>query len=114
MRLNSYEDFSPLKEIILGSAEGYVERLRDLSFDMFISDNLTGARGYYPSITDWRPGEDRRRRNEPQRYALKSRYLNELIEDVAELGAQLEALSVTVLRPMPLAAGLSAVSAPGW
>ena len=59
MRLNSFDDFTPLREVVIGSADGYRERLHDLSFDMFISDNLTGARGYYPSITDWRPGAER-------------------------------------------------------
>jgi len=114
MKLNSYDDFTPLREVVLGSADGYLNRLPDLSFDMFISDNLTGARGYYPSISDWRPGEDRARRNEPDRLALKTRFLDELIEDVEELARQLVALSVTVHRPMPLDPGLDEVSTPAW
>ena len=114
MRLNSFDDFSPLKEIVVGSADGYARRLHDLSFDMFISDNLTGARGYYPSITDWRPGEERRSRNEPRRLAMKERYVQELIEDVEGVVAELEALSVKVLRPMALPADLGDVSSPAW
>lgn len=65
MRLNSYDDFTPLKEVVLGSADGYLDRVRDMSFDMFISDNLSGARGYYPSISTWRDSEERRDRNTP-------------------------------------------------
>ncbi|AUY49204.1 glycine amidinotransferase [Streptomyces sp. CB01881] len=114
MRLNSYDDFTPLKEVVLGSAVNYAERLRDLSFDMFISDNVSGARGYYASITDWRPGEDRKKRNEPQRLAMKERFLDELIEDVEGIAAALKSLGLTVHRPMRLAPEATEMSAPGW
>ncbi|MFB7618831.1 glycine amidinotransferase [Kitasatospora sp. NPDC056181] len=114
MRLNSYDDFTPLKEVVLGSAVNYAERLRDLSFDMFISDNVSGARGYYASITDWRPGEDRKKRNEPQRLAMKERFLDELIEDVEGIATALKSLGLTVHRPMRLAPEATEMSAPGW
>lgn len=114
MRLNSYDDFTALREVVLGRAEGYRERLHDLSFDMFISDNLSGARGYYPSIADWRPGPERDRRNEPDRLALKTRFLEELIEDVEGIAAALESLGVRVLRPLSPAPGAGEVAAPGW
>lgn len=114
MRLNSFDDFTPLKEVVLGSATGYRDRIRDLSFDVFVSDNLSGARGYYPSITDWRDGEGRRDRDEPHRLAVKQRYIEELIEDVEGLAAVLESLSVRVHRPMPLGPALGEMSAPAW
>jgi glycine amidinotransferase len=114
MRLNSFDDFSPLKEVVVGDASGYVERIRDLSFDEFISDNLSGARGYYPSITDWRGGETRRNRNEPRRVAMKERYVHELIEDVDGIAAQLAALSIKVYRPMTAPSALGEVAALGW
>ncbi|MBP0455656.1 glycine amidinotransferase [Kitasatospora sp. RG8] len=114
MRLNSYDDFTPLKEVVLGSAVNYAERLRDLSFDMFISDNVSGARGYYASITDWRPGEDRKKRNEPERLAMKERFLDELIEDVEGIATALKSLGLTVHRPMRLAPEATEMSAPGW
>ena len=113
-RLNSYDDFSPLKEVILGSVANYVERLHDLSFDMFVADNLTGAKGYYPSITDWYGGASRSDRNEPHRLAMKTRFLDELIEDVEGLAAILESLSVKVLRPMPLDPEPKDVATPAW
>ncbi|GAA4240042.1 glycine amidinotransferase [Actinomadura meridiana] len=112
MLLNSYDDFTPLKEVILGSATGYADRIRDLSFDMFISDNLSGARGYYPSITDWRPGEARRNRNEPHLLAMKERFVEELIEDIEGIATLLQSLSVTVHRPMPTA--LEDMVTPAW
>jgi glycine amidinotransferase len=114
VRLNSYDDFTGLREVVLGSAEGYRDRLRDLSFDMFISDNLSGARGYYPSITDWRPGQERERRNEPGRLALKIRFLEELIEDVEGIKTALESLGVRVYRPLFPASGPSDGTALAW
>lgn len=96
MRLNSYDDFTLLKEVVLGSADGYLDRVRDMSFDMFISDNLSGARGYYPSLSTWRDSEERRDRNTPHRLEQKERFLGELVEDVEGLAAQLAALGVTV------------------
>ncbi|MEV0730594.1 glycine amidinotransferase [Polymorphospora sp. NPDC050346] len=114
MRLNSYDDFSPLKEVILGSAVNYVERIHDLSFDMFISDNLTGARGYYASITDWYDGSSRAKRNEPHRLALKKRFLDELIEDIEGMAEVLESLSIKVLRPMSLDPRPKDVATPAW
>lgn len=112
--LNSYDDFTALKEVVLGSASEYAERIRDLSFDMFISDNLTGARGYYPSISDWRDSEERRNRNEPRRLAMKERFVAEVIEDVEGMAAALTSLGVRVLRPMPLPPGPGDMAAPGW
>ncbi|MGC4786326.1 glycine amidinotransferase [Micromonospora sp. DT178] len=114
MRLNSYDDFSPLKEVVLGSAANYLERIHDLSFDMFVSDNLTGAKGYYPSITDWHDGASRASRNEPHRLATKKRFLGELIEDVEGISTILESLGVRVLRPMPLDPEPKDMATPAW
>jgi glycine amidinotransferase len=114
MRLNSFDDFTPLKEVVLGSATNYVERLLDMSFDMFISDNLSGARGYYPSVAEWRASAERRNRNEPHRLAMKERFLGELIEDVEGMAEQLAALSVRVHRPMPLDPDLGEMASPAW
>jgi glycine amidinotransferase len=114
MHLNSYDDFSSLKEVILGSAAGYADRLHDLSFDMFISDNLTGAKGYYPSITDWYDAASRPTRNEPSRLAMKKRFIDELIEDVEDIATTLESMSVKVQRPMPLDPQRGDVATPAW
>ncbi|MFE3604132.1 glycine amidinotransferase, partial [Streptomyces sp. NPDC059142] len=114
MSLNSYDDFTPLREIVLGSADGYRDRVRDMSFDMFISDNLSGARGYYPSLSTWRDSEDRRRRNAPDRLAMRERFLDEMIEDVEGIGDQLTALGITVHRPLPLVPDLTAVATPAF
>jgi glycine amidinotransferase len=114
MRLNSFEDFTPLKEIVLGSADGYADRVRDMSFDMFVSDNLSGARGYYPSISTWRDSAERRERNAPRLLAMKERFLQELIEDVEGIAAHLESLHVTVHRPLAPGSDLDHVATPAW
>jgi glycine amidinotransferase len=115
MRLNSYDDWTPLKEVVLGSATDYAERVDDLSFDMFISDNLSGARGYYPSIAAWHDNAaSRATRNEPRKVEQKRRFLGELIEDVENMGSVLDSLGVTVLRPVPLGAPGPDMVAPAW
>jgi glycine amidinotransferase len=114
MRLNSYDDFTPLKEIVVGTADGYVDRILDLSFDMFISDNVSGTRGYYPSISTWRDSAERRDRNTPHRLALKERFLSELVEDVEGIAAALTSLGVTVHRPMAIDPDLRRVTTPAW
>lgn len=40
MKLNSHNEWAPLKEIIVGSAENYLSHERDLSFDIFFHENL--------------------------------------------------------------------------
>jgi len=114
MRLNSFDDFSPLKEVILGSASDYHSRILDLSFDMFIIDNLSGARGYYPSIADWHDGGSRAERNEPHRLDMKLRFVDELIEDVEGIEAILKSFSVKVHRPMAFDSTPGDVVSPAW
>ncbi|MFI0982554.1 glycine amidinotransferase [Streptomyces sp. NPDC021093] len=114
MRLNSFDDFTALKEVVLGSADGYADRIHDLSFDMFISDNLSGAKGYYPSISEWRPSQERDDRNEPHRLALKKRFLEELIEDVEGIADSFRELGVTVHRPLALDPAATDVTTPAW
>ncbi|MGW6461234.1 hypothetical protein ACWF94_35790 [Streptomyces sp. NPDC055078] len=47
MRLNSHDDFTPLKEIVVGSAANYLSHERDVSFELFHHENLSGFR------SDW-------------------------------------------------------------
>lgn len=114
MVASSYDDFSPLKEILIGSAAGYRDRIEDVSFDMFVSDNVSGTRGYYPSISTWRDSDERGRRNEPRRLDLKRRFIEELHEDVELLCSTLRTAGVSVLRPLPIPSELREVSTPAW
>jgi glycine amidinotransferase len=109
VKLNSYDDWSPLKEIVVGSADGYREHAADLSFDLFFYDNLTQdnqerSHGYYPRIGA--PSTDGRR------LAIKQRYVEELNEDVEGIADTLSALGVTVLRPIRTVAG--EITTPAW
>jgi glycine amidinotransferase len=104
--LNSYDEWSPLKELILGSAEHYFEHYRDLSFDMFFSDNLTGTRGYYPRLGAGK--------GDSARHVINKRYVEELVEDVEGMADAFRDSSITVHRPLQLDPALSAVTTPAW
>ena len=56
MTLNSYDEWSPLKEVVVGSAAHYTSHERELSFDLFFHDNIAGdnttrSEWYYPRLT---------------------------------------------------------------
>jgi glycine amidinotransferase len=113
MRLNSYDEWSPLKEIIVGSGSGYTEHLADLSFDLFFYDNLTQDNrgrpdGYYPRLGA------RDRSASGTRLAIKQRYVDELNEDVEEMAKTISFLGVVVHRPMRAAGTTGEVTTPAW
>ncbi|MEO5876315.1 MAG: glycine amidinotransferase [Streptosporangiaceae bacterium] len=110
MQLNSHDDFSPLREIIVGSATNYTSHDRELSFDLFHHDNLKGFRSdwAYPRLTtptgystdrDWK---------------IKQRYAEELAEDVEDLAAVLADAGVTVHRPLDLPENAAPIAGFGW
>ncbi|GAA2581124.1 hypothetical protein GCM10010399_08610 [Dactylosporangium fulvum] len=113
--LNSYDDWSPLREIVVGSAAAYREHVRDLSFELFFYDNLTDdnpnrPHGYYPQLTGGtgEPGA-------PRREAIKQRYVDELNEDVEGIADVLSGMGVTVHRPIALPAQRPGeVRTPAW
>lgn len=98
--LNSFDDFSPLKEIIVGSANGYRDHLHRMSFDTFISDNLTGTRGYYASIAPWAGPADPKKQIVSRDRGLEAEFVEELIEDVELLASTLLSAGVKVMRPL--------------
>jgi glycine amidinotransferase len=111
--LNSFDEWSPLREVVVGTAENYLSHERELSFDLFFHDNLakdnpTRLEWYYPRVT--KHGSGPRTRRVP----LKQRYVDELNEDLAGLVETLRSLSVTVYRPLPLAASAAEVRTPAW
>lgn len=108
MRLNSFDEWSPLREVIVGSARNYISHERELSFELFFFDNLRTAAWYYPRLST--PGGDEGRSTTH----IKRRYVEELNEDVAGIAEVLESLSVTVHRPMDLDAGTPEVRTPAW
>ncbi|MGH3365903.1 MAG: hypothetical protein ACRDOY_01730 [Nocardioidaceae bacterium] len=110
MQLNSHDDFTPLREIIVGSAENYLSHDRDVTFELFHHESLTGFRSdwAYPRLTA--ADGDRTVRN----WSIKQRYTEELHEDVENLAATLAALGVTVHRPLPLPPNAAPIAGLGW
>jgi glycine amidinotransferase len=105
VRLNSYDDWSPLQEVIVGSATNYTAHEHELSFALFFYDQISSQKSfydqmYYPVLTP--PSRDTRER--VASYSpIKKRYIEELNEDVEGIAQTLQSLSITVKRPMPLA-----------
>lgn len=109
MRLNSFDEWSPLREVIVGSADNYVSHERELSFDLFFHDNLVRTEWYYPRLSS-AIGKGAK----PGKILIKKRYVEELTEDLHGLVAALESLGVTVQRPMSLDPSTGDVTTPAW
>ncbi|MFG2049595.1 glycine amidinotransferase [Micromonospora sp. NPDC048935] len=120
MMLNSFDEWSPLKEVVVGSAMNYNSHERELSFDLFFHDNIAGdnasrSEWYYPRLTPaGRGGSAHGPSGGSDRLLIKQRYVEELNEDVEALAQTLASLSVTVHRPMHLDPSTSEVRTPGW
>ncbi|NXY96122.1 glycine amidinotransferase [Streptomyces sp. BR123] len=121
MTLNSFDEWSTLKEVVVGSAANYTSHERELSFDLFFHDNIAGdnstrSEWYYPRLSvseagTGDTGQDGARRG---RVPIKQRYVDELVEDLEGIAGALTDLGVTVHRPMDLDAGTSEVRTPAW
>ncbi|MBA8827783.1 glycine amidinotransferase [Saccharopolyspora lacisalsi] len=115
MKLHSFDEWSPLREIVLGSASGYREQARDLSFHLFFYDNLVHDnpkthRGYYPRLaTGDEPADE-----EKSTVSIKKRYVDELHEDVEGMAEALESLGVRVRRPIDIYEGATQFSTLAW
>ncbi|CAL9641910.1 glycine amidinotransferase [Streptomyces sp. enrichment culture] len=113
MLLNSFDEWSRLREVVVGSAENYVSHERELSFDLFFHDNLaqdnpSRSEWYYPRLSARSEPSDRRR------LPVARRYVDELNEDLEGLADTLRDLGVTVHRPRALPAGTAEVTTPAW
>jgi glycine amidinotransferase len=109
--LNSFDEWSQLREVIVGSAENYTSHERELSFDLFHHDNITRSEWYYPRLSSTKSAQPQR---QVGRSPIKQRYVEELNEDIDGLVKTLESLSVKVLRPLPLHESTAEVSTPAW
>ena len=99
--VNSFDEWSPLKEVIVGSPIRYESQELELSFKLFFHDEAY-ASFWYPYYEE--ASHDQRHpssRRTPLRQ-LGKQYLEELDEDVQELVATLQKSGVTVHRPMVL------------
>lgn len=114
MQLNSFDEWSPLREVIVGSARNYLTHERELSFELFFHDNIVNDNSVrsewrYPRLSAAGPGRPDRART-----AIKQRYVEELIEDLEGIAEALRGLSVTVLRPLDVAPETSRVTTLAW
>ncbi|MDX3228662.1 glycine amidinotransferase [Streptomyces sp. ME19-01-6] len=108
MQLNSYDEWSTLKEVIVGSAVNYTSHERELSFDLFFHDNLIRTEWYYPRLRASGPAGG------SSSSPIKQRYVEELREDIEGIVSALESLSVTVHRPLDVHETTSQVTTPAW
>jgi glycine amidinotransferase len=107
VKASSFDEWSPLREVIVGTCAGYDAHDVELSFRLFFND-VPNSSFYYPSLHVQNPLEaaDSRR-------PLNARYVEELAEDLDEFAGALEAAGVLVHRPDPL--GLrGAFATPDW
>jgi glycine amidinotransferase len=84
--LNSHDEWSPLKEVIVGNCFNANISALDLSFKLFFNDNA-----YY----FWQ-------KDQKGNHLIRSQYIEELEEDLNELVMTLESFDIKVLRPTPL------------
>lgn len=96
MIVNSFDEWSPLKEVIVGSPISYEAHELELSFKLFFHD-VAYSEFYYPSYDS--ASDERHSYQENTTRKLRKQYIEELAEDVEELASTLEQLGVTVLRP---------------
>ncbi|MCW5849353.1 MAG: glycine amidinotransferase [Anaerolineae bacterium] len=97
--VNSYDEWSPLTEVLVGSPINYTEHELELSFKLFFHDVAYSA-FYYPTY-----GSNGSSPNGASSHAtrhLRQRYVEELTEDVEELVTTLQGLGVKVHRPITL------------
>ncbi|HEY7592186.1 MAG TPA: glycine amidinotransferase [Actinophytocola sp.] len=107
LRLNSYDEWSPLREVILGSATNYISHERELSWDLFFHDHIT--RFYYPRVST--PDSSTR---SVEQAPIKQRYIEELVEDLDGMAKALESLGVAVHRPLELDTSTAEISTLAW
>lgn len=109
MLLNTFNDWDPLQEIIVGSAENYTSHDRELSFDVFFHENVFRSDWAYPRLhrtTD--------RSADARGWKIKQRYVEELCEDVEALASVIASLGVKVHRPIPLPSNAPPIAGFGW
>lgn len=112
MKLNSFDEWSQLREVIVGSALNYTSHARELSFDLFFHENITRTEWYYPRLGASGSGTGTNRKQ--VQLPIKQRYVEELIEDVEGIVQTLQSLSVKVHRPMDLDKDTTNVQTPAW
>lgn len=105
MKINSYDEWSPLREVIVGSGINLTQHDIELSFKLFFHDEANSA-FYYPKYQPGRTGAK-------DSHAPKTRYVEELEEDIELFVDALKQLSVSVHRPLELS-GPNVITTPSF
>nr|MBA3537197.1 glycine amidinotransferase [Tatlockia sp.] len=116
MNVNSFDEWSALKEVIVGSPINYNTNDIELSFKLFFHDNAYDSVScYYPTYKtkSQKEGDADKSNNTYLKNTIKNQYLEELAEDVSELVQVLEKLNVKVHRPFSLNKGVT-FKTPYW
>lgn len=108
--VNSFDEWSPLKEVIVGSPISYDTQDLELSFKLFFHD-VAYAAFWYPSYEKSNDLKSSTQTSPARK--LRKQYLEELAEDVDELVKTLELLGVKVSRPMTLSQAIE-FKTPYW
>ncbi|MDB9310439.1 glycine amidinotransferase [Aphanizomenon sp. CS-733/32] len=108
--VNSFDEWSRLKEVVVGSPINYNTQDLELSFKVFFHDVAYSSfcYPYYYSGAESRSKDNSVCQENSQdtqtftTHSLKKQYLQELNEDVEELVSTLQKLGIKVHRPIPL------------
>ncbi|MHC5599863.1 MAG: glycine amidinotransferase [Nostoc sp.] len=101
MKVNSFDEWSPLKEVIVGSPISYEAQDLELSFKLFFHD-VAYSSFCYPLYGKSSQEKTITIEKDSCVNKVNKQYLEELAEDVDELVKTLEQLKVKVHRPIPL------------
>ncbi len=113
MKVNSFDEWSPLKEVIVGSPVHYDAQELELSFKLFFHDQAYSSFWYpYYEHNNNKKTEEVAEKCTPVR-KFSQQYLEELNEDVEGLADALRTAGVTVHRPTPLSE-VKPFSTPYW
>jgi glycine amidinotransferase len=117
MNVNSFDEWSPLREVVVGSPINYKVQDLEISFKLFFHDNAFLS-FYYPAYEQKDAASGSRTsatrpEGRPTTHVFKKQYIEELGEDVEGMVATLEQLGVKVHRPTPLDRVLR-VKTPYW
>lgn len=115
MTVHSYDEWSRLKEVIVGSPMNFQCHNLELSFKLFLHDNAFFT-FWYPSYLASRDSPDQdtpSSKADSPRSVVGKQYLQELTEDIEEFVSTLTQLGVKVFRPKPLES-VDEFSTPYW
>lgn len=108
-KLNSYDEWTTLREVIVGSAKNYTSHEKELSFDIFFHENIYKSDWAYPRLKKMSDATTGQRK-----WQIKQRYVDELNEDVENFADVLKKQGIIVHRPMEMNEKANSISSLTW